>query len=103
MWSDKKVDEKVQQGYERFVAFCEGYRGPCREERMAAEQTLADSLGDLIKRLDKSQREARTTQLETQRMLLVGTFTMDALAKKLGMPQADLDRIKTNVANGTLK
>ena len=94
MWGEGKVDGKIKEVVRKFKDDCDGYRLPCQQERIDVEKKLATSLEALATAI-------KDFQQETQQMLLVGTFTMDLFAKYLKIPDAEMERIKINVKNGT--
>ncbi len=94
LWSDAKIDKKVDAVFIQFRETCDGHRITCQKERETVEAKLATSLDNLVTAI-------KDFQLETQNMLLVGTFTLDLVCRKLKIPESELDRIKINVKNGT--
>lgn len=94
--SDKRIDTKVEILKTWFLQLHNACHLSCKKERVGVEKELKEALTELKATL-KSFKE------ETGQMLLIGTFTIDELAKRSGMTEADLARIKTNVKNGTYK
>ena len=93
MWGEKKVNSKVTALDKKFMNIHETCHTACKEARVAAEEELAKAV--------KSLEDVLTKQLQPR--LIMGNFIMDALAEKVGVPKAQLEQIKQNVINGSLK
>lgn len=93
MWGEKKVNEKVTALDDKFMDIHETCHTACKEARVAAEKKLSEAVESL--------EEVLTKQIQPR--LIVGNFIMDALAEKVGVSKEQLNQIRTNVKNGTLK